>query len=110
MRLPLYVARLRSILDVCVDYRCVLFFVVLFVCVCMIDLRVIVYAFADVCFKVAFDMTRASIGCVLCVRVFCLSVLVCSFSVGLCVVCNCMLHDCVSHYTCVYIACAFCVL
>ena len=43
MSLPLYVARLRFILHVCVDCICVMCscFVCVFVCVCMLVLRVI---------------------------------------------------------------------
>ena len=54
----MYVARLCSIKDVCVDYKCVLCCsVCLFDCVGMLVLRVMVYAFVLMCCKVALQIT-----------------------------------------------------
>ena len=61
MQLPLFVARLRFMLHVCVDCMPCFFFRVFLwmVCFCLLVLRVIVYAFAFVCCKVAFLVLRA---------------------------------------------------
>ena len=58
MRLLLFIARVRFMLHVRVVLMCVVLSDGLFVRVCILDLRVIVYTFAFVCCSVAFPITR----------------------------------------------------
>ena len=105
MRSPLCFARSRFALHVCIDSVCDLLscFWGLFVCACMLVLRVIVCAFAFVCCKVAIHITRvlilhARFGCV---SLVCLCVLYDCFACGVVCVCFFDLQVCVSYYTCV---------
>ena len=70
MRLLLFVAILSFGFHVCVDFMCVLLSAFcLFAYICMLVLRVLAYAFAFVCCKLAFHITRVYIACVAWFRV-----------------------------------------
>ena len=104
MRLPLCVAMMRFILHVhvdCIIDRCSCS--CLLVCARRLGFRLIVYAFAFVCCKVAFHITRVSFafvffgGLFVCACMLMLRVIVCELAFVICKV--------AFHITCVYRIC-----